>query len=95
MTHPAPQFAGDMAAMIGLIHRDDLAKAVGYAGANSAFRDWCVRLRITPVPGRLGFYDLYLVRRRLDEAQGLFGRSETEGQSGGLVAQRRARIGAV
>lgn len=56
---------------IVLIHCDDLARDVGYASANSAFREWCARMRITPMPGRRGFYDAALVRRRLDEAQGL------------------------
>lgn len=56
---------------INLIHSDVLARDVGYSSANSAFREWCVRMRITPVPGRRGFYDAALVRRRLDEAQGL------------------------
>ena len=80
--------------MIDFISADDLARAAGYRGATSSFRQWCVSLRITPVPGRRGFYDLRLVRRRLDEAQGLTTASDAH-QSAPLtlVEQRRARLG--
>ena len=84
--------------MIDLEHIDDLAKRMGYSTPNTAFRDWCVKLRITPVPGRRGWYDPYLVRRRLDEAQGLFSAPPaiqlTDTQPISLVEQRRARRGA-
>ena len=81
---------------INLIHSDVLARDVGYSSANSAFRAWCARMRITPVPGRRGFYDAALVRRRLDEAQGLL---TADPQVKGLntmtlIESRRARRGA-
>ena len=82
---------------IGLIHVDDLARELGYDGPTNAFRQWCVALRIAPVPGRKGWYDRKLVRRRLDEAQGLLGEPQA-GQGApahlSLVEQRRARRGA-
>lgn len=74
---------------IGLMSSDQLARCLGYSGTNSAFRDWCASMRITPVPGRRGYFDPVLVRRRLDEAQGLTG--DRPGEDGGLVAARRAR----
>ena len=81
--------------MIELISSDDLARSAGYDRATSAFREWCASLRITPVPGRRGYYDPVLVRRRLDEAQGLQSPQQAvSGASAGLVAQRRARRGA-
>lgn len=82
--------------MIGLIHKDQLAAMWGYSDANNAFRDFCLRMRITPVPGRNGWYDPRLIRRRLDEAQGLVGPAmtpDTPAPTMGLVAQRRARNG--
>ncbi len=81
--------------VIRLVPTEMLAKQMGYAGANSAFREWCVSLRITPVPGRRGWYDTKLVRRRLDEAQGLNDAKQIQGSSetGGLVAKRKARRG--
>lgn len=81
---------------IGLIHVSDLARELGYDGPTNAFRQWCAALRIAPVPGRKGWYDRKLVRRRLDEAQGLLSNSEA-GQvaqaSFSFVEQRRARRG--
>lgn len=81
--------------VIRLVPTEMLAKQMGYANANSAFREWCASLRITPVPGRRGWYDMKLVRRRLDEAQGLNDAKQTQGSSetGGLVAKRKARRG--
>ena len=74
---------------IALISSTELAASMGYAGTNSAFRDWCASMRIAPVPGRRGYFDPALVRRRLDEAQGL---SETaNGSPRDLVVARRAR----
>lgn len=67
MVEPKPMFAD----LIGLISAADLAALWGYAGVNSAFRDFCAKLHISPVPGRPGWYDPRLVRRRMDEAQGL------------------------
>ena len=79
--------------LLQLITTDELAKTLGYSGANSAFREWCVSLRITPVPGRRGYYDPKLVRRRLDEAQNLYDAASTPSLgTQGLVAQRRARL---
>jgi len=81
---------------INLIHSDVLARDVGYSSANSSFREWCARMRITPVPGRRGFYDAALVRRRLDEAQGLVTADPQE--KGPIkmtpIEARRARRGA-
>ena len=81
---------------IRLISIEQLAQALGYSGANSSCRDWLVTMRITPVPGRRGWYDPLLVRRRLDEAQGL-SKSELEAESVtrpiSLTEQRRARRG--
>jgi len=81
---------------INLIHSDVLARDVGYSSANSAFREWCVKMRITPVPGRRGLYDVALVRRRLDEAQGLDGDSSQLKGSNTMtpIEARRARRGA-
>ena len=74
---------------ISLISSDDLAARMGYSSTTSAFRDWCASMRIAPVPGRRGFFDTALVRRRLNEAQGL---SESiDGSANGLIMARRAR----
>lgn len=80
--------------MINLIPAEELAARLGYSGVTSRFHDWCASLRITPVPGRRGYYDPALVRRRLDEAQGLVTppSGEAEGRRS-LVAARRARRG--
>lgn len=81
---------------IRLISIEQLAHELGYSGANSSCRDWLTTMRITPVPGRRGWYDPLLVRRRLDEAQGL---SENAREAFGtnapisLTEQRRARRG--
>lgn len=74
---------------IALISSAELASSMGYSGTNSAFRDWCASMRIAPVPGRRGYFDPALVRRRLDEAQGLS--IAGAGAVGSLVSQRRAR----
>lgn len=74
---------------IELVSSDELAGRLGYSGTNAAFRDWCASMRITPVPGRRSYYDPALVRRRLDEAQGLL--PAHDGAVEGLVAARRAR----
>jgi hypothetical protein len=62
--------------VIDLMTGEALARCVGYGGVTNAFRNWCAKLRITSVPGRRGWYDPILVRRRLDEAQGLFSNGE-------------------
>ena len=79
--------------LIDLMTGEALARRVGYGGATNAFRDWCAKLRITPVPGRRGYYDPVLVRKRLDEAQGLI--SDGEVFTGALtpLRARRARNG--
>ena len=79
--------------VIRLVPTDTLAKQMGYASANSAFREWCASLRITPVPGRRGWYDMKLVRRRLDEAQGLNDADITRASPKDSIDQRRARRG--
>lgn len=73
---------------IDLVHSDELAARLGYSGTNAAFRDWCASMRITPVPGRRGYFDPALVRRRLDEAQGLV--PQAEPGAGSLTASWRA-----
>lgn len=81
--------------MFELISGEDLARQMLFSGANGAFRDWCALMKIHPVPGRRGVYNPALVRRRLDEAQGLnTGDGAASGAGAGLVAQRRARRGA-
>lgn len=74
---------------IELVSSEDLASRLGYSGTNAAFRGWCVSMRITPVPGRRGYFDPALVRRRLDEAQRLL--AAQSGEAEGFVAARRAR----
>lgn len=80
---------------IRLISATDLASAFGYSSANDAFRAWCHAMMITPVPGRRGWYDPRLVRRRLDQAQGLQVSMPEGGVQGSLVMQRRARNAAL
>lgn len=87
----------DFASMIALVHVEDLVKMWGYAGATNGFREFCAKHRITPVPGRAGWYDPKLIRRRLDEAQNLLGTAapaEAPTPVRSLVEQRRARRGA-
>lgn len=78
---------------IRLITSDELALSLGYSGPNDAFRCWCRKMRITPVPERRGVYDTALVRRRLDEAQGLvfFEDGVAAHSAESYVNQRRAR----
>lgn len=77
--------------MIRLVSSEELAQTLGYSAPNDAFRSWCAKLQITPVPGRRGVFDIALVRRRLDEAQGLEERNNANSQDVDLVAMRRAR----
>lgn len=82
--------------MLELISTEELAQQMRYTSANSAFRNWLIQLRITPVPGRRGYYDPVLVRRRLDEAQGLASHNEDRQAPPpveDLIVQRRARRG--
>lgn len=81
--------SAQMAPYIALISSAELASSMGYSGTNSAFRDWCAYMRIAPVPGRRGYFDPALVRRRLDEAQGLSENANVSPRD--LVAARRAR----
>lgn len=74
-----------------LISGDELAKAVGFAGANDSFRHWCKRCGIEPVPGRKSHFDPKLVRMRLDEIQGLKSNNQNN-EPVSLVEQRRARL---
>lgn len=77
-----------------LISTEELARRVGYDGPTNAFRSWCAAMRIQPVPGRRGYYDPKLVRRRLDEAQGLVSEPADRASSpDDLIGQRRARRG--
>ncbi|WP_143040423.1 hypothetical protein [Rhodobacter sp. 24-YEA-8] len=80
---------------ISLISAADLARAFGYSGPSDAFRMWCCSMKIVPVPGRRGWYDPRLVRRRLDQAQGLQVPTPEANISTSLVMQRRARNGAL
>lgn len=79
---------------IGLVSSAELAKLWGYAGVNDAFRVFCSRLGISHVPGRPGWFDPCLVRRRMDEAQGLVQANAPSSTGTSLVEQRRARRGA-
>ena len=79
--------------VIDLMTGEALARRVGYGGATNAFREWCAKLRITTVPGRRGYYDPVLVRRRLDEAQGLASNAASEPGSMTPIEIRRARLG--
>jgi len=77
-----------------LMSSEELASKMGYRSVSGHFRAWLGQLNITPVPGRRGYFDPILVRRRLDEAQGLrSGESETPCSNSGemLLAERRAR----
>lgn len=90
MNAPLPHFAQ----MIGLIRAEDLAVLWGYAGANTAFRDFCAKMGIKPIPGRPGWYDPHHIRQRLDAVQGI-GAPAAQAQSLSLVEQRRARNGTI
>lgn len=80
--------------MIRMISAANLAKLWGYSGPTDAFRVFCAKLSITHIPGRPCWFDPRLVRRRLDEAQGLVP-PNSSGRAGlSLVEQRRARHGA-
>lgn len=76
--------------MIDLVSGSELAKRVGYSSDHASFRRWCAALGITAAPGRPNHFDLKLVRRRLDEAQGLLDAVNADG--GSLVSKRRARL---
>ncbi|AMY70690.1 hypothetical protein FALB51S_04252 [Frigidibacter albus] len=75
-----------------IVHADDLAKLFGYARATSGFRRFCAENCITPVPGRGPYFDLKLVRHRLDVVQGL-APAAPDAAKPSLVEQRRRRLG--
>ena len=81
---------------IQLVRGAELAAMLLYAAPTAAFRSFCTTLDIRPLPGRRDVYDLALVRRRLDEAQGLVPLAShppiTHVPDVSLVAQRRARL---
>jgi hypothetical protein len=79
--------------VIDLMTGEALARSAGYGGVTSAFRNWCAKLRITPMPGRRGYFDPKLVRRRYDEAQGLASEATSEPGSMTPIEKRRARRG--
>jgi hypothetical protein len=76
---------------IRLVSADELARMWGYEGATTSFNDFCKRMRITTIPGRRGWYDPHLVRRRMNEVQGLFPPPNAPDKPMSLVEQRRAR----
>lgn len=77
---------------VRLVSSSDLASAFGFAAPNDAFRGFCRNLGITPVRRNPNFFDIKLVRARLDQAQGLeaAGKAKTNES---LVEKRRARRG--
>jgi len=75
-----------------IVHANDLAKIFGYARATNGFRRFCAANCITPVPGRGPYYDMKLVRHRLDVVQGL-GPAAPDAPKPSLVEQRRRRRG--
>ena len=77
---------------IRLVSSDDLASAFGFAAPNDAFRGFCRNLGITPVRRNPNFFDIKLVRARLDQAQGLEA-VEKKKREESLVEKRRARRG--
>ena len=84
--------AHNFAERIGFIHGAELAEIWGYASVNDAFRNFCLKNRITHVPGRPGWFDPHLVRRRLDEVQGLSNENRSD-KPLSLVEMRKARNG--
>ncbi len=79
--------------VIDLMTGEALARSAGYRGVTNAFRNWCAKLRITSMPGRRGYFDRKLVRRRYDEAQGLASDATSEPGSMTPMDKRRARRG--
>ena len=82
---------------IRLIQACDLARELGYAGVNNAFRAFCAKNGIHAVPGRPGWYDPVLVRNRLDSVQGIARADipKAPPRPLSLVEQRRARNGSL
>jgi len=79
--------------VIDLMTGEALARRVGYGGVTNAFRDWCAKMRITPVPGRRGYFDPVLVRKRLEKRRGLVSGAISESGSMTPLEKRRARRG--
>ena len=75
--------------MLDLTPSEELATRMGYSAPTNQFRTWLKTMNTTPVPGRRGYYDPSLVRRRLDAAPDLL--TATAEASDSLVAKRRAR----
>lgn len=73
--------------MIDLITGAELAERLRFQGTTGAFREFCRKASIRPVPGRKDCYDPVAVRKRLDDVQGLTPSATS------LVEQRRMRIG--
>lgn len=74
-----------------LVSAQDLAQLFGFAGANDAFRSWCKRCGIEPLPGRRSHFDPKLVRLRLNEIQGHSDQVAND-KPLSLVEQRRSRL---
>lgn len=81
--------------MIALIRAEDLAAIWGYSGVTNAFRNFCAKLDIKPLPGRPGWYDPHHVRQRMNAAQGISLAPGVTAEATSLVEQRRARHGKV
>lgn len=70
----------------------DLAEAFGFKRVCWQFKEFLAYHGIEPVPGRPGYYDPKVVRKRLDEAQPELNKSEAPIS---LTEERRKRRGKV
>jgi len=57
--------------MIDLITGAELAERLRFQGQTGAFREFCKKTGIHPVPGRKDCYDPVAVREKLNQAQGI------------------------
>lgn len=57
--------------MIDLITGAELAERLRFKGQTGAFREFCKKTGIQPVPGRKDCYDPVAVREKLNQAQGI------------------------
>ena len=57
--------------MIDLITSAELAERLRFQGPTGAFREFCKKTGIQPVPGRKDCYDPVAVREKLNQAQGI------------------------
>lgn len=57
--------------MIDLITGAELAERLRFQGQTGAFREFCKKTGIQPVPGRKDCYDPVAVREKLNQAQGI------------------------